>query len=226
MVLAGFAVLSTPVAAETFSLGVPFWVPESLYLNGSGSVVFEPAFGFRIDITDFLWVPIAVAVDHLYPARPQGDGLPENPRPWLQVNSVLPSAMLMVRLPLGRLYFDFFGGGALLWNVTANPAVKNIELDIAAADHTYSFTDDVVIDGGRYGWGWLAGGGFGMAFDKFSVGLSATYRVATSEATVTGNYFDINDIAGTVTGPHLYDSGPITLRFAGIIVGIEATVEM
>ncbi len=220
--------LTIPLAAQSVGGGLSFWVPESLYLGRGGSVGIESALGSSVGFGDMISLPFGIAYNKVYGLLPEGAGagIGTEPPPWFIADTLLGFAMAKIRLPIGPLYVEAFGGGAGVWNMTLVPMIGNIESEIASAGQVWAFSAPPVIDGGRFGWGWQAGGAIGMSIGPISVDLNVTYRVVKSPATVSGSYYSIDTSGLTVSGPLSYGPEDVLIRLAGINVGIDVSYEM
>ncbi len=218
--------LIMPLAAQSVGGGLSFWVPESLYLGRGGSVGIESALGSSVGLGDILSLPFGIAYNKVYGLLPEGDGVGTEASPWFVADTLLGFVMAKVRLPIGPLYVDVFGGGAGVWNMTLIPLARNIESAIAGAGQTVTFTEPPVIDGGRFGWGWQAGGGIGMEVGPVSVDLNVTYRAVKTAASVSGSYYSIDEAGPTVAEPLSYGPESILIRLTGFNVGVDVSFEM
>ncbi|MCK4515560.1 MAG: hypothetical protein KAU31_09900 [Spirochaetaceae bacterium] len=215
-----------PLAAQSLGGGLSFWVPESLYLGRGGSVGIESALGSGVGFSDMITLPFGIAYNKVYGLLPEGTAIGSEPPPWFIADTLLGFVMVKVRLPIGRLYVDAFGGGAGVWNMTLVPLTGNIESEIAGAGQTVTFTETPTIEGGQFGWGWQAGGAIGAKIGPVSVDLNVTYRTVKTAATVSGDYYLIDTSGPAVSGPLSYGPESIFIRLAGFNVGIDVSFEM
>lgn len=218
--------LSVPLAAQSVGGGLSFWVPESLYLGRGGSVGVESALGSSVGFGDLISLPFGIAYNKVYGLLPEGTAIGAQPPPWFIADTLLGYAMAKAHIAIGPLYVEAYGGGAAVWNMTLVPMIGNIESEIAAAGQSVAFVDPPVIAGGRWGYGWQAGGAIGVSIGPISVDLNITYRVVKSPATVSGNYYAIDNTGPTVSGLLSYGPESIFIRFAGFDVGISGSYEM
>ena len=212
------------VAAQSVGGGVSVWIPESLSLTGVGSVSVETAAGSSVSMGDFLSFPFGVVYNQVYALMPEIDGT-VGAAPWFYADTVTGFLMAKLRLPAGPVYLDAFGGLAGFWNATLRPLTKTIERAAAPENRLYSFEAPPAVTGGRFGWGWQAGGGIGVRIDRITVDLNVTYRTVRSDATITGTYSEIDTGAGTVTTGLPYEQ-PLGIRLAGLSVGIDASFDL
>ncbi|MBU8912380.1 MAG: hypothetical protein KOO61_00035 [Spirochaetales bacterium] len=218
--------LAMPLAAQSVGGGLSFWVPESLYLGRGGSVGIESALGSSLGLGDMLSLPVGIAYNKVYGLLPEGDAAGLEPLPWFVADTLLGFVMAKARLAVGPVYVEAFGGGAGVWNMTLVPLTANIESDIAAAGQTVTFTGNPTITGGQFGWGWQAGGAIGVTIGPVSVDLNVTYRAVKTPATVTGDYYAIDESGSTGSGLLSYGAESIFIRLAGFNVGIDASFAM
>lgn len=144
----------------------------------------------------------------------------------------MPYLLTKVTLPLGPVYFEVFGGGAVNWNFSLRPFENQIAQDLrdAGAISTPGASvsiDSLDIDSGL-GWGWLAGAGFGVRIDQINVGVSATYRHVRHDLTISGRAFD-----SATTGTSGFDSSAgdfaiddLHLLMRGISFGIGGSFNL
>jgi hypothetical protein len=216
--------------AQNVGGGLSFWVPESLYLDRGGSVGVESALGSSVGLGARLSLPFGVAYNKVYGLLAEFNDGGTSEAPWFISDSLLGFVMAKARVPIGPLYIDVFGGGAGVWNVALVPLVHNIEASIAGTGELVSFSGAPAVSGGAFGWGWQAGGGIGATIPTpagaLSVDLNATYRVLRSNATVSGTYYAVDTAGLSASGPADYGPTAIAIRFAGISVGIDVSVQM
>jgi hypothetical protein len=209
----------SPVAAQSVGGGVSVFVPESMYWAGEGSVGVETALGSSLGLGDILSLPFGVVYNKVYALMREIDGQVGG-SPWFFSDTLSGHLMLKARLPVGPVYFDLFGGLGGFWAITLEPLVKNIETNSAPADHIYTFEEPLVIDGGRFGWGWQAGAGIGVKIDQISVDVNATYRLYRADATLRGTYSDV--FSSTVTTGNDFLQA-LKIRLAGFSIGIDGS---
>ena len=212
------------VAAQSVGGGVSVWLPESSYLVDEGSLGVETALGTSFSMGDLLSLPLGVVINPVYALMPEIDGTVGD-SPWFYADTISTFLMAQLRLPVGPIYFDAFGGVAGFWNATLRPLVKNIEQDIAAADHIYTFEGAPTITDGRFGWGWQAGGGIGVRIDQISVDLNVTYRLMRADATIGGTYADVDTAGPTATLGNDYEQA-MKIRLGGFSIGINGSFAM
>ena len=205
--------------------GVAVFLPESLYAHGDGSVSVQTALGTGMRVSDFATIPIRVAYNQVYGLMPSGTTYESATRPWFYADSILADIQLKIRVPLGTFYIDAFGGGAANWLAGLKPLTKNIETSIAAVESgvdQMSFAASPVYSTGL-GFGWLAGGGFGIRIDTISVDLSATYLTVDHPLSLSGAYYAVPGGSATVDYTAPDDLG---LRMRGLIIGIRGAIAL
>lgn len=209
-------------AAQSVGGGVSVFVPESMYWAADGSVGVETAIGSSLGMGDILSLPFGLVYNKVYALMREIDGRVGG-SPWFFADTMTGFLQAKARLPLGTLYLDLFGGVGGFWAMTLKPLVKNIETDIAPRDHVYTFEEALAVDGGRFGWGWQAGAGFGVRIDKISVDLNATYRLYRADATLRGTYADV--ASGAVSTGNAYRQA-LKIRLGGFSIGIDGSFEL
>jgi len=224
MIVMIFAVGGT-VAAQSVGGGVSVWLPESSYLVDEGSLGVETALGTSLGMGDLLSLPLGIVINPVYALMPEIDGTVGD-SPWFYADTISAFLMAQLRLPVGPIYFDAFGGVAGFWNATLRPLTKNIEQDIAPAEHIWTFEGAPTITDGRFGWGWQAGTGIGVRIDQISVDLNVTYRLMRADATISGTYADVDTAGdGSVLLDQLYEQA-MKIRLGGFSIGINGSFAM
>ncbi len=211
-----------PLSAQSVGGGVSIWVPESIPLVQEGSVGVETALGSSLSLGDNLSLPFGVVYNKVYGLMPEIDGVVGS-SPWFLADTFTAHLMMKARLPVGPLYLELFGGAGGLWNAMLVPLTKTIEREIAPDGHLYSFQEPLEVTGGRFGWGWQAGSAVGVTVDRFSVGLSVTYRLLKTDAKLFGVYTDV--VGGTVEVDRAY-AQDLQIRFGGFSIGINGSYEL
>lgn len=205
--------------------GVAVLIPESLYAKGDGSLSVQTALGTGTSVNTFISIPIRVAYNQVYGLMPSGGTFGGAASPWFYGDSILADIQLKIRIPVDTFYVDAFGGGAANWLPGVKPLTKNIETSIAS---TLDGVDQVSFAGAPafatgLGFGWLAGGGFGVRIDAISVDISATFITVEHPLTVSGSYYELPGGTSTVDYTAPDDLG---LRLRGLIVGIRGSIKL
>ncbi|MEI8094161.1 MAG: hypothetical protein WCG80_08120 [Spirochaetales bacterium] len=163
------------LTAQAVGGGLSVFVPEELYTSGQGTVAFEQGLSTSIGFGDLLSIPIGVAYHAagsfvLDPAEH-----PDHVGPDLYGDVLIPSVQVKMHVGLGSLvYVEAHGGGAAAWAFSLRPTASFAQALVT--DRTaLAVATDVVIKQGL-GFGWVAGGAFGVNFGAISVDLGATYR--------------------------------------------------
>jgi hypothetical protein len=170
-------------------------------------------------------VPIGVAYDKVYALLPEGDEVTAQARPWFVSDSLLGSAMVMAHVPFGPMFVRGFGGILGVWHMALDVLSGNVQMDLARTGETVG-SRSLSVDGGRFGWGWQAGGAVGVSIGPISVDLNVTYRLARSQAQVSGEYYVVDESGPSVSGPLTYGPTAISIRFAGLSVGVDVRYQM
>lgn len=218
LAIAGFA------SALEAGGGISVFVPQSLYLDGQGSISVETNLQYAVGLSKLLSIPIGVSYNKIYGYTPGGttalDGVTT---PWFFGDSIMGYVMAKVHLPFWIFYLDLFGGGAANWNASLTPVGQSIESYLAG---TTTGADAVAFPNPSYsaswGLGWVAGAGLGVTIKKVQVDLSATYRDIRSPLTLTGTYYAINSAAQTATAGNYSAPSNAVLIMRGISIGINA----
>lgn len=226
LVLAMAIVVLTPAATQSFGGGLSFWLPESLYLTGDGSVGVESALETSFGLGEFLSFPIGLSYNQVYAMLAEFPDATTSNAPWFYADSMVVHLMGKAHIALGPLYIDAFGGGAAGLNFGGlKPLTTNIENTIAASGEYWKFSASPTIEGGAFGYGWVAGGGIGMTFGQISVDLNATYRLLRYEVSVSGDY--VASDGSSFLGTGAYDSpAALKARLGGISFGINGAFSM
>jgi hypothetical protein len=231
VVVAGFVcglvlVLAAPIAAQSIGGGLSFWVPESLYLGRGGSVGVESAVGTSVGLGKLLSLPISVAYDKVFGLLPEGDAAGAAPGPWFISDSLLCGALVKAHLAAGPLYFEAFGGVAGVWHMSLSVLTGAVQSSASPGGQLAVFTAAPAVNGGRFGWGWQAGGALGVTVGQIQADLNVTYRLIRSRATVSGTYYLVDEAGPSVSGPISYGPQEINVRLAGFSVGVDVRFQM
>lgn len=222
--------LAVGLPAQTVGGGVSVFLPESLYRDGEGSVSVETALQTSFGLGEFLSFPIGVSYNQIYGLKPAAAELGAGVRPWFYADNIQPFLMAQLRVGIDRFYVDVFGGGALSWNPVIRPLTKNIEGDLASIvatteDSSISFVGDPAVQN-SLGYGWLAGGGFGLNIQGVDIDLNATYKSMTHGVVITGDYYEVP--SGTETQSFSSNSKLSNFRvlLRGLTIGINGAIAM
>jgi hypothetical protein len=189
----------------------------------------ETALSTSFGLGEILSFPIGISYNQIYGLKPESVELGINARPWFYADNLQPFLMAQARIGIDRFYVDIFGGGGLSWNPVMRPLKGNIEADLAgslsgenAAD--ISFTS-LTVDN-ALGYGWLAGGGFGLNIQGVDVDLNATYKSMTHGVVITGEYYRIESGEGAQEFSSAADLTDFRVLLRGFTVGINGSIEM
>lgn len=226
------AVLSLAVAGASFALeaggGISVFVPQSLYQYKQGSISVETNFEYSVGLSKILSFPIGISYNKIYGYLPGGTGLDQVSTPWFFGDSIMGYVMAKVHLPIWIFYLNLYGGGAANWNVTLAPVGQSIESYLASAASANAAAFPNPSYKAPFGYGWVAGAGFGVAIKKFRVDLSATYRDVRSPLTLTGTYYTVTDSGGSATATAASYEAPsnAALIMKGISIGVNVHVSL
>lgn len=218
--------LTLGIAGLSFSLeaggGISIFVPESLYLAKAGSVGVETNFQYSLGLSKLLSLPIGISWDKIYGYTPGGTAaLDAIKTPWFFGDSIMGYAMVKLHLPVSIFYLDLFGGGAANWNASLAPVGQSIEGYLTS---TTSGASSVALTSltvqAPWGYGWLAGAGFGVSVKKLSVDISATYRDVRSPLTVSGNYYALDSSGAVIGGKTAIQLTGAQVIMRGLSVGL------
>jgi hypothetical protein len=185
------------ISAQSAGGGISVFVPETLYRYGQGTIAFEQGFSTSVGIGSNLSVPLGFAYHSSDGYLLSHDELSDVDLPVLYGDSILPYASLQARIPLGQtFYIEAFAGGLLHWAFSLNPTGLGMAQALASSPTEYVAIQSLEIDK-KLGYGWLAGGAFGIRIGAISVDLGATYRAIVNPV----------DISGTI---HRVDGGLVT----------------
>lgn len=226
LIVVGAMIVAPGLAAQSVGGGLSFWVPESLYLGRGGSVGVESALGTSVGFGERASLPFGIVYNKVYGLIPEGTAAGTAPDPWFVADTLLAYAMAQVRLPIGPLYVDLFGGGAGVWNMTLVPLAGAVESALAGSGEAVAFDGAPIIEGGQFGWGWQAGGGVGVQAGPVAVDVNVTYRLLKSPATISGTYYRVDTAGPAVSGATAWGSESIMIRLSGFSVGVSASFDM
>ena len=172
LILVSIIVLSTfgILAGQSVGGGISFFLPETLYIDGDGTIGFEQGFSTSIGLGSLLSIPIGFTYHSSDGYRLQDTGLETITGPALYGDLIMPYVQLKLRIPIGPVYLEGWGGGALGWAFSLKPTGNFANLfgsEIAVGTATIEK---------KLGYGWMAGGAIGVQIDAIGIDLGATYR--------------------------------------------------
>lgn len=177
---------TTNLFSMSAGTGFSVFVPESLYLYGDGSVSMEQSLQFSLGLTDIISLPIGVTYNTNYGLMVNNE--PDVSGAWFYSDSIMPYIMVKAHIPVGKLYFEFFGGGAVNYNFTLRPLEGNIEADLSNGSGQAVILDDSLEFEKSVGFGYLAGGSIGVTFGDISVDISVQYRSIWHKLNFSGEF--------------------------------------
>lgn len=195
------ALISTPVMAQSFGGGISIFVPWDMFEGETGSISFESSLETSLGLGEYLSVPVGISYNQIYGLSPDGtlssgsadeDEALATGGPWFYADSLLPYLLAKVNIPVGPVYFDLYGGGALNYNFSLRPFERQIAQDLKDAGvfgenpGTVAITE-LDVDSGL-GAGWIVGAGTGVQIDQIRVGLDVSYRHVYHDLKVSGEY--------------------------------------
>ena len=201
LVLTLLLVAAGTLSAQEFGGGISVFVPWDIFQGETGSISFETSLETSLGLGDYLSIPVGFSYNQIYGMDASGtlsdtssdpDSALETSGPWFYADSLLPYLLLKANVPLGPVYVDLYGGGALNYNFSLRPFTDRISRDLqetgafGGSPGTAAITN-ISIDSG-IGWGWIAGAGFGVQIDQIRVGLDVSYRYVVHPLTITGDY--------------------------------------
>ena len=211
---------SGPLFAAEAGTGLSFFIPESLYRHGEGSVSLETGLSTSLGLGKHLEIPIGFQYNKiqgfLVEGARTGGGAVEATAPWFMGDSLMPFVKLQANFPLGPLTLSGFAGGALNWNASLTPFEANAARDVAPAGENAVFTAFDYEN--KLGYGWLAGASLGITIKPVTVTLFAEYRDIKTPLNLSGTYFSGPD--GAVTAPGTLEGGDAALLIRGITLGL------
>lgn len=160
-----------PLTAADVGGGISVFVPLSLLEHGEGSVTIEQSLETSLGLGSFLSLPVGFVYNRVDGFLVKAEGLGTSESPWFYGDCFMPYAMLKAHLPLGFLYLDLFGGGALNWSFVLNPRYDKIQGELEGVDYLRTIDYQQV-----WGYGYLAGAAAGVKIDQISVDLGVTWR--------------------------------------------------
>jgi hypothetical protein len=177
--------------AQSAGGGISVFVPESLYRYGNGTIAFEQGLSTSIGFGPILSVPIGFAYHSTDGYLLEHKDAASSQAPAFYGDSIIPYVALKARASLGSLYLEVMGGGALNWAFSMNPTADFAKA-LAASGSELIALDRVSIEK-NFGYGFIAGGAFGVKVGAVSVDMGATYRWLTTPITVEA---DISRVVG------------------------------
>ena len=163
-------VMAGPTFTQSVGGGISFFVPETLYFDGDGTVAFEQGLSTSIGFGSFLSIPIGFTYHASDGYRLEGTGLNSVVGPTLYGDIIAPYIQAKIRIPLGMLYIDGFAGGMAGYAFSLKPT----------GNFQKAFGADFVLESyefnRKFGYGWLAGGALGVRIGAIAVDLGVSYR--------------------------------------------------
>ena len=206
--------------AEEAGTEISVFIPESLYLHDDGSVSMTSGLSTAIGLGDYLEIPIGFDYCKFHGYMVDGatvDGIEVNPaKPWFIADNFLVYLKLQLKLELGPVVIKAFGGGAGSWNATLTPLEGWAADDVTTPGEYAGFTE--FSGAAPFGYGWLAGGSFGVKIKQVTVHIFAEYRDIYNPLTLTASY-----LTGPVTGlttAKTIEAADAYLLMRGIACGI------
>jgi len=187
--------------AQSFGGGISIFVPWDMFEGETGSISFESSLETSLGLGEYLSVPVGISYNQIYGLSPDGtlssgsadeDEALATGGPWFYADSLLPYLLAKVNIPVGPVYFDLYGGGALNYNFSLRPFERQIAQDLKDAGvfgenpGTVAITE-LDVDSGL-GAGWIVGAGTGVQIDQIRVGLDVSYRHVYHDLKVSGEY--------------------------------------
>jgi len=165
--------LLASLGAQAVGGGISFFMPETLYKYGRGTIGFEQGLSTSLGIGSLLSIPIGFAYHSSDGYTVEGTGLQTVNAPTLYGDLIMPYVQLKMKVPIGPLYLEAWGGGALGWAFSLNPTGDFTKLLQTDSDPLALGTTDIRK---KLGYGWMAGGAIGVQIDAVGVDLGVSYR--------------------------------------------------
>lgn len=238
-VVAGVILLGTVpfAAAQSFGGGISVFVPYDMFQGETGSISFETSLETSLGLGDYLSIPVGFSYNQVYGLSPtgqiaegragEGDAIATT-GPWFYADSILPYLLAKIHLPLGPVYLDVYGGGAINYNFSLRPLEGRIARDLeeigalGSAAGAVGITDLTIESG--LGYGWVAGAGFGVQIDQISVGIDVSYRHIYHPLTIAGSYVEAGRPEATFDGADYIDELQVLLQ--GFSIGVGGSFSM
>lgn len=212
---------SSGIGAVEAGTGFSLFLPESFYNGNGGTISVENGLSTSIGLGGVLSIPIGFSYNKIQGYMVEGalvDGSSvDSTKPWFMGDSFMGYLMLKATLPLGPLFFEVFGGGGANWNASLTPFKGNIAEDLAPADE-YAVLNDDFDHENNFGYGWLAGAGFGVTISSISVSVDFLYRDLQADLDMSGTYY--YGPSGDVTGTKTLDGSDAKLVIRGFSLGL------
>jgi len=229
-------VSSGPVVAQSVGGGISVFVPWDMFEGETGSISFETSLETALGLGDYFSIPVGVAYNQVYGASVTGTVADDDSRlktsgPWFYTDSLVPYLLGQFHLPIGPVYLDLFGGGALNWNFSTRPFHDRIARDLRDAG---AFGDtsgaiavtDLTVNSG-VGYGWVAGASAGVTVGQISVGVTAAYRHIIHDLSIDGRYFRPDDPGAEFdTSDSDFAVENLEMVLQGVSIGINGSFAM
>lgn len=187
-------VLSAGIGAAEAGAGFSMFFPESFYNGNGGTVSVENGLSSSIGLGGMLSVPFGFSYNKIQGYMVE-DASVKSTKPWFMGDSFMGYAMLKAKLPLGSVFFEFYGGGGVNWNASLTPFEGNIANDLATSAGDFAVITDLNYET-SFGYGWLAGASFGVTIGQISVSVDFLYRDLKAALNMSG-FYDIGPEGGS-----------------------------
>lgn len=205
------------ISSKSAGTGLSLFVPESLYRYGDGSISMEQSLEFNLGLGEIFSIPMGVTYNTNYGLMVEEPGADHA---WFYSDSIMPYIMLKAHIPIGPLYFEAFGGGAVNYNVTLRPLEGNIERDLSTSAGQAVLEDRTLDYDKTFGFGYLVGGSVGVKIGKISIDFSAQYRNIWHDLNIKAKYSDFSRVS-----PEEEFNSDTTLMMRGISIGIGGSFQ-
>ncbi len=143
---------------------------------------------------------------------------------WFFADSFMFQTQLEGRIPLGNLFFRYFVGGIVNWNINLEPLKGNIDKDLAAASGYDSAYSQMSFEN-KLGLGYTFGGGIGYRWSIFSFDLSVSYLYVSAPLNLTGTVYYGDKGANVTQANYSNPKAALALRGFAVSFGVHVILD-
>lgn len=196
-------VLGPLVAAPSAGASISVFVPETLMTSGQGGISFEQGFSTSLGLGGLLGIPLGFDYYEADGWRFSGTGASSTTGPAFYGDVLEPFVGLSAKLAAGPVFVTARGGGLASWSFRFQPVGQALESALAASGENVSISALSATHG--IGYGYFAGGGFGVTIGQVSVELGADWRYLQMPVTLDATLVRVTGTTATSSSLSLKD---------------------
>ena len=210
-----------PLFAFEAGGGISVFIPESLYKYGEGTISFEKTVSTSIGFGKVISIPLGINYHQADGYVIESDSLKKVDGPMLYGDTLSAFVMLQAKIPVSIVYVKLFGGGTVNWAFVLRPYTGFFDKALAenggdVAVDSYSFEPSL-------GYGWIAGGAFGVNIGQISVDLGVAYRDIRHTLAFDARGYEVAPASGNVSNAISVDESDAVLALRGLSVSLAGS---